>query len=70
MPYDTKLLPSEEAKMRSNGNPGSDERIVSIHGLRDYRNMSHHLTEAYQKQRAADHTTKQDAAQSTEAYTP
>lgn len=56
--------------MRSNGNPGSDERIVSEHYLRDYRKMNAHLSKAYQEERAKDHATKQDAAQSTEAYTP
>ncbi len=53
-----------------------DERIVSVHGLRDYRNMADHLRDAhrdsdkFKKDRAEDHTTKQDSAQMTNAYSP
>jgi hypothetical protein len=54
--------------MRSNGNPGSDERIVSIHGLRDFRNMSGHLSEEKKEERAEDHETRTDAAQVQGAY--
>jgi len=56
--------------MRSNGNPGSDERIVSEHGLRDYRNMNAHLSEEMKKERAEDHESRMDAAQVQGAYSP